>query len=168
MLQLLLPLNTDYAGHAACVGSAQSHNLGWAPLQNLTSNPGKNSSLSPGIAQSSTVLRGKIHLCCITSFCLRCFYAVSQEALTSLGCEAGEQLLWGLKQRQVWHFRRKVKGGKERLVLSLCMSIRNIADLFWKVYHSGFYLTLHHTTGKLQENHALWWCAWSFFRKMGK
>lgn len=86
----------------------------------------------------------------------------------SLGCEAGEQLLWGLKQRQVWHFRRKVKGGEERLVLSLFMSRRSIADLFWKVYHSGFYLTLHHTTGKLQENHALWWCAWSFFRKMGK
>lgn len=33
---LLLSLNTAYAGHDGSVGSAQTHNLGRAPLQNLT------------------------------------------------------------------------------------------------------------------------------------
>lgn len=32
VFQLLLSLNTDCAGHAASVGSAQTHHLAWAPL----------------------------------------------------------------------------------------------------------------------------------------
>lgn len=91
---------------------------------------------------------------------------------TSLGCEAGKQLLWGLKQRQVWHFKRKVKGRKERPVLSSSMQIAHkheeLVTSFWKGCHWGFYLTFHHKTEELQEDPALWQCVWSFFREMGK
>lgn len=50
---------------------------------------------------------------------------------------------------------QKVKGGKERLVLSSSLHIvlQLLTFCFCEVNYLGFYLTLHHTTKKLQEDH---------------
>lgn len=63
--------------------------------------------------------------------------------------------------------RREGKTCSQFLTADCSWALGTLLTSFWKVYHS-FNLTFHHTTEELQEDHLLWWCAWSFFREMGK
>lgn len=140
------------------MGSAQTHNLGWAPSQNLLTNSQaskKQGTLTLGIAQSSTDLRGKSHLCSTAVLCLRCFCAVLQEVLHKLRP-------WGRKTVALrpegktslaLHEQSKRWQGKtcSQFLAADCSQEAwgtLLTFCFCKAYYSGFYLTLHHTTEK--------------------
>lgn len=110
----------------------------------------------------------------LSYYCLRCFWAVPQEVLHKLG-------LWG---RNTVALRPEAKtslalqeGSKKwrgktcsRFLTADCSQRAwgTLLTCLCKAYYSGFYLTPYHTTGKLQEDHTSWCCAWSFFEETGK